>query len=111
MFDKARTFHVNFDKKSQEDSVPTSLMMLVRIILEGTNISSTAYAATFQAALTISQLIKFNSVKRKHRESTTFVRHAVSQETSLPVYLGLMIHSKPRKRSLIHYHMGLLIII
>ena len=30
MFDKAKTFHGNFDKKSQEDSAPTSLMMLVR---------------------------------------------------------------------------------
>ena len=69
-------------------------MMLVCIILEGTTISSTIIStATCQAALTISQLITFNSVKWKRRESTTFVRHAVSQETPLPVYLGLMIHS------------------
>ena len=30
MFDKAKTFHGNFDKNSQEDSVPTSWMMLIR---------------------------------------------------------------------------------
>ena len=75
--------------------------MLVRMILERTNISSTKSTATCQVALTISQLIKFNCVKWKRRESTTFVRHAVSQETPLPIYLGLMIHSTPKKRSLI----------
>ena len=91
MSDKANTFHGNFDKKSQEDSVPTSLMMLVRMILEGTNISPTTSTATCQAALTISHLIKFNSVKWKRRESTTFVRHATRD----------MINSKTRKRSLI----------
>ena len=34
MFDKAKTFHGNFGKKSQKDSVPTRLLMLVRMILE-----------------------------------------------------------------------------
>ena len=81
-------------------------MMLVRMILEGTNISSTTSTATCQAVLTISQLIKFNSVKWKRRESTTFVRHSVSQETPLHVYLGLMINSITRKGSLlILYHL------
>ena len=41
-------------------------------------------------------MIKFNSVKRKRRETT--IRPRLSQEAPLPVYLGLMIHSKTRMK-------------
>ena len=47
-------------------------------------------------ALSLAQLIEFNSVKPKRRETT--IRPRLSQETPLPVYLGLMIHSKTRMK-------------
>ena len=53
-----------------------------------------------QVALTLAQLLKFNSVKhiRKTEECT---RQIKSQETPLPVYIGVMLHLKTRKRDLI----------
>ncbi len=52
------------------------------------------------AISSISQLISFNAVKRVHKESVT-VRHDPDRETSLPLYMGLLIHAKTRKRDLI----------
>ena len=53
-----------------------------------------------QAALTLAQPLKFNSMKytRKTEECTRLVK---SQETPLPVHIGVMLHMKTRKRDLI----------
>ena len=53
-----------------------------------------------QAALTLAQLLKFNSVKhtRKTEECTRLVK---SQETPLPVHIGVTLYMKTRKRDLI----------
>ena len=55
-----------------------------------------------QAALTLAQLLKFNSVRhtRKTEECTRLVK---SQETPLPVHIGVMLHMKTRKRDIIDY--------
>ena len=71
------------------------------MILEGTNINSESIYATNQASLSLAQLIKFNSVKRKPRETTICSRHTLYQETPLPVYLGTIIHSKTRIKDVI----------
>ena len=71
------------------------------MILEGTNINSESFYATNQASLSLAQLIKFNSVKRKPRETAICSHHTLYQETPLPVYLGTMIHSKTRMKDVI----------
>ena len=101
LFGSSSPFNGNFNSSSQESSFPKSLLALLRMILESTNISSESYYATNQSALSLAQLIKFNSVKRKRREITIRARHTLFQETLLPVYLGLMIHSKTRMKSVI----------
>ena len=61
-----------------------------------------------QAALTLAQILKFNSVKhtRKTEECTRLVK---SQETPLPVHIGVMFYLKTRKRDLIDslYSLGM----
>ena len=101
LFGSNSLFNGNFHYSSQELSVPKSLLVLFRMILEGTNISSKSSYATNQVALSLAQLIKFNSVKRKRRETTICPCHTLSQKTPLPVYLGLMIHSKTRMKGVI----------
>ena len=71
------------------------------MILKGTNINSESSNSTSQVALSLAQLIKFNSVKRKCRETAIRSRHTLPLETPLPVYLGLMIHSKTRMKGVI----------
>ena len=49
------------------------------------------------AASSISQLLIFNALKRGRKDSTA-TRHSFDRGTVLPLYLGLLIHSKTRKR-------------
>jgi len=52
------------------------------------------------AAISIPELLAFNAVKRS-RKSDNAIRHSVDRETRLPLYLGLLVHNKTRKRDLI----------
>ena len=94
-------FDGKFDKESQLNSVPTSLIMLVQMLLEGANISLTTDNKTKDIALVIAQLIKFNSVKKRRDSNVLHFRHKPSQETAVPVYLALMLHAETRKKRLI----------
>ena len=49
---------------------------------------------------TLSQLIWFNTIRNKRRKSETVsnIRQSKDQETPFPLYLGLLIHSKTRKK-------------
>ena len=52
------------------------------------------------AASTIAQLLVFNTVKRGRRDSIA-VLHNSDRETALPLYRGVLIHNRTRKRDLI----------
>lgn len=54
---------VAIDDVNQKDSVTPKLVTLIDMILQGTNLQSSSQGIS-QAVLTISQLIRFNSVKR-----------------------------------------------
>ena len=98
LFGSNNLFNGRFDYSSQESSVPKSLFVLLRMIVEGININSEPSYAANHAALSLAQLIEFNSVKRKGRETAICRRHTLSRETPLLVYLGLMFHSKIRMK-------------
>ena len=55
------------------------------------------------AVSTITQLMVFNAVKRRkeNSDSSSVSRHNPDREAVLPLYLGLLIHNKTRKRELI----------
>ena len=54
------------------------------------------------AALTIPQILKFNSTKHKQGPNiSSSGRHNISQETPVPLYIGLLLHAKTRKRELV----------
>ena len=101
MLEMKENFNGSFDAQCQEKSVPVSLLALVAMILYGPNITTQYdYDSMPQPALTVSQLLMYNSVHRKTSTSTTS-RHSIEHETPLPVYLGIMIHTKTRKRTLV----------
>ena len=83
-------FHIGCER----DSVPCTLVALVRMILHGPTVKDADEDAC-QAALSISQLIKFNIKKNTPRVSASSVHvthHAAEQETPLPVYISLLVH-------------------
>ena len=71
------------------------------MILEGPSIKDQSEDRT-PAALSIAQLLKFNSTKGKRdNASSVHVKHSIAQETPVPRYIGLMLHAHSRKRELI----------
>ena len=110
MFGKAKPFN-GFPTGCQKESVPSLLLAVVNMILEGPSIQDQSQATT-SAALSISQLLKFNSVKHKRKQATAqsvTVRHSIDQKTPVPMYVGLMLHAHTRKRDLVDrlYHLGM----
>ena len=104
MFDTRFSFDGSFQPDCQKNSVPLSLLALVNMILDGANIkhqTELVQTTTTTAALAISQLLAFNSVKRARKESSGSVRHNQSRETPLPLYLSMKIHAATRSRGLV----------
>ncbi len=98
----SKPFTGSFEENCQSKSVSHSLLALVSMVLEGPCIKEQSDSST-QVALSIAQILKYNSVKyvRKHTASSPSIRHSSAQETPLPVYIGLMIHAKTRKKDLV----------
>ena len=69
-------FRGSFETKCQEESIPTSLLTLVAMMLHGPNIELKSSSATSQPILTVSQLLMYNSlVRRRKTQATSTVRH------------------------------------
>ena len=83
---------VNFDGSwkpgCQNNSVPQQLLSLMRMVLEGPNIHAQAQidASSSQSALSLSQLIVFNSKSARSKPSSMY--HDTKRETPLPLYTG-----------------------
>ena len=75
LFDREVSFSGNFGKDCQRDSVSKSLLMLVQMIHEGTSLSLAADNQTNNTALQLSQLIKFNALKRQQDQKVVNVHH------------------------------------
>ena len=86
----------------QYETLPQSLVALVQMILGGTNIQNQHdNCSDIKGAVSsLTQLLVFNSIKRS-RKGTTGMRHNPDRETVLPLYLGLLLHTKTRKRDLV----------
>ena len=69
------------------------------MILEGPTITD-YYKEMTSAALSIDQLLKFNSIKYGRKEPTTEAV-SVAQETPVPTYVRLMLHGYTQKKELV----------
>ena len=100
ILNKTDTSKGTFPQNSHRDSIPQTMLVLVNMIHEGPNPKFQSLGESSQAALTLAQLLKFNRVKRA-RKTDEGTRHVKSQENPLPVYIGVMLHVKTRKKELI----------
>ena len=82
-----------------QDAVPASLLQFVSMIEHGPDIKSQLQHGSSKSDLAISQLLQYNC-SAKHREAE-FHRHSKDRETSFPVYVGLSVFAKTRKKQLI----------
>ena len=76
-----------FSRSCQEDSIPSNLLALVSMILEGLSITYQNENHKIPAALAISQLLIFNSVRHKRHPGNPAgdCRRSQSKETPLPI--------------------------
>ncbi|CAB3987995.1 Hypothetical predicted protein [Paramuricea clavata] len=101
MLEKKTSFTGTFEKNCQKDSIPQCLYSLVNMILHGPNIRKQAENRSTQATLTVSQLLQFNSYFSNRSGCSHHDHHNRCRETPLPIYLGLSIHARTRKRDLV----------
>ena len=93
-------FDGTFEEHCQESSSPKSLITMVKMILYGSSMEDQTLPVGHQEALTISQLIRFNC-RRKMSHGSSHFKHDAANETPLPLYVGVMLHSRTRRRELV----------
>ena len=94
------SFAGSFDLDCQVRSMPHSLSAMVAMILNGPNFKSQGCDGVSQASISIAQLLQYHiSVCR--RPGSTGIIHQNTRETPLPIYVGLVVHARTRKRDLI----------
>lgn len=78
------------------------------MIPNGTNIKNESESKVRSADSSLTQLLMFNTKKRGRKDSHA-MRHNLDRECALPLYIGLKIHNKTRKRELVDimYERGL----
>ena len=109
---KKLEFNGSFHTECQEQSLLTSLLSLVAMVLNRPNIKTQSSSSSVsQPALSISQFNLYNSYKHYKENAKGVVRHSQQRKTPLPVYLGIMLHTKTRKSDLVdtHFNLGLCI--
>ena len=75
---------------------------LITMILYGPNIIDQAERSSKeQAALTIAQLVQFNTYQRRRQGEVKRERRNKSRESLLPIYVGVSVHAKTRSRDVV----------
>ena len=101
LFECDEVFNGDLSLEKQITSVPGVLVKLVSLILEGGSPNQDISENLEKISTNIGQLIRYNSVKQKRRENVRSFRHSKKNEPPLPVLIGLMIHAKTGKRSVV----------
>ena len=100
IFEHEETFNGDVSKEKQIGSVPKELIHLINMILEDKPLRTTNIDSFQPLAVKVSQTIRFNAVKTKRKSGE--VRHSTKNEPPLPAKIGLMIHSRTRKKSIVN---------
>ena len=110
MLDHTSKFDGTFHDGCIEEAFPTSLLQFVGTI--GADIKSQLIYGVSKTDLVIAQLLQYNSYA-KCKEGAATHRHSTHRETPFPVFMGMSVYAKTRKRTLLemlHEH-GISIII
>ena len=95
-------FNGDISKERQFEGISSSIFQLISLIIEGGNAQDYTPKYPEKIIANLSQLVMFNTVKNKRKETVSHVRHSKLKEPPLPVYLGMLIHNKTRKNVLVN---------
>ena len=88
-------FHVD----SVENSIPPTLQQLVCMIEHGIDIKSQIEFGSSTTDLAVAQLLQYNCYT--HKANISIFRHSKNCETPFPIFMGLSLYGKTRKRGLV----------
>lgn len=106
MMDHKSSFTGTFNDECVENSIPSTLLQFVSMIEHGADIKSQLRLGASKTDLAMSQLLQYNCYT-KYQEDGKLLRHSKDRETPFPVFLGLSVYSKTRKKhivELLHDH-------
>lgn len=93
-------FDGTFHKGCIGEAIPTSLLQFVAMVEHGADIKSQLRFGVSKTDLTIAQLLQYNCYAR-YKEGAATHRHSKDRETPFPVYMGMSIYAKTRKRTIV----------
>ncbi|KAK3741023.1 hypothetical protein RRG08_005713 [Elysia crispata] len=106
VFGIQNTFSGTFSEDSQQNSVPTMLLSFMQMVLDGRGITGSPSpdkpVNKPSAALSISQLVVFNTVKHRSTSPNSLPRHIRDRETPIAIYIAIKIYTVTRKESIIN---------
>lgn len=81
-------------------AIPPSLLQFISTVEHGADIKSQLRFGSSKSDLAIAQLLQYNCFA-KEKEGATVHRHSKDRETPFPVYMGMAVYAKTRKRTLV----------
>ena len=104
--EKKNNFNGTFPAECQEESVPPILTTFMTMLLDGPSIvknqTTEEIPSMSPAVKSLSQLIAFNSVKRRTNTPASAPRHLRDREIPLAIYIAVKVYAVTRKECLIN---------
>ena len=100
ILDHQSKFDGTFPEGCVKDAIPSILLQFVGMIEHGADVKSHLRFGASKSDQAISQLLQYNCYSR-YKEGTATHIHSKKRETPSPVYMGLSIFAKTRRKSLV----------
>ena len=94
------SFDGTFPEGSIQNATPTLLLQFIGMVEHGGDIKSQLRFGASKSDQAIAQLIQYNCYSRYNEGAATH-RHSKNRETPFPIYMGLSVFAKTRKRRLV----------
>ena len=101
IFECKASFEGSFEDSYMNSCTPPMLLNFVSSISHGTDIKSHMDVGVSKPDVALAQLIQFNCFA-KYNASALYQRHSKDRESAFPVFTGLSVHSKTRKKEIVN---------
>ena len=100
MLDHKSTFDGTFQEGCIQDAIPPTLLQFVGMIEHGADIKSQLRLVASKSDLAMAQLLQYNCYAR-YKEGAATHKQSKARETSFPLYMGMSVFAKTRKKQLV----------
>ena len=100
ILDHQSRFYGTFCEGFIKDAIPSILLQFVGMVEHSADIKSQLRFGTSKTDQAIAQLLQYNCYSR-YKEGAATHRHPKDRETPFPVYIGMSVYAKTRKRGLV----------